>query len=106
MNTAMRLWTRSSFCALSLFLVCFAPRPGLSDCSLTNTGIKPLPEIGLGVYQGFSGGLYPNAGNSRPPAHLAAGLIMATNRIQPLDSHGNPTNTGKIALLSIGMSNT
>lgn len=77
-----------------------------ADCSLTNIGVTPLPELGLAAYEGFSGGLYPNGGNNRPPAHLAAGINIATNQIRPLDAAGNvDTNSGKIVLLSSGMSN-
>src|ERR1051325_3780462 len=78
-----------------------------SDCSLTKLGMKPLPELGLSSYKGYPAGLYPNGANNRPPAHFAAGLFIATNQIQPLNSLGNvDTNSGKIVLLSIGMSNT
>ena len=77
-----------------------------ADCTLTNTGIKPLPEMGYSTRAGFSGGLYPGGANQRPPAHEAAGISIA-NSIKPLDSAGNVnTNTGKIVMLSLGMSNT
>jgi len=81
---------------------CWAP----ADCTLTNTAHTPLPELGYQLYQGYSGGLYPNGANNRPPAHLAAGLDIAVNQIKPLDGLGH-TNiaSGKIVLLSIGMSN-
>src|SRR5205085_7219740 len=85
----------------------FAAFSAHADCSLTVLGLKPLPELGLASYKGFSGGLYPNGGNNRPPSHLAAGLTIATNQIQPLNASGNSdTNTGRVVLLSIGMSNT
>jgi PKD repeat protein len=84
-------------------LICV--RSAVADCTLTNLGIKPLPEMGLGTYLGFSGGLYPGSANQRPPAHEAAGIAIAAS-IQPLDAAGNvDTNTGKIVLLSLGMSN-
>ncbi len=83
------------------------PLAARADCTLTNLGLTPLPELGLKFYSGVSGGLYPNGANNRPPAHLAAGLNIAANQIQPLNSTGNAdTNNGKIVLLSIGMSNT
>src|SRR5262249_23077800 len=78
-----------------------------ADCTVTNTGKIPLPEFGYGLYQGFAGGLYPNGGNNRPPSHLAARMEISTNQIQPLDANRQVnTNSGKIVLLSIGMSNT
>ena len=84
-------------------MVCASP--AIADCSLTNLGIKPLPEMGLGTYLGFIGGLYPGGANQRPPAHETAGTAIAQS-IQPLDAAGNvDTNAGKIVLLSLGMSN-
>jgi PKD repeat protein len=76
-----------------------------ADCSLTNLGIAPLNEMAFATYASNQGGLYPNSLNTRPPAHEAAGIAIA-NAIQPLDSAGTVnTNTGKIGLLSLGMSN-
>ena len=78
-----------------------------ADCTLTNTGITPLNELGLNSYQGFSGGLYPDGADNPPPAHLAAGIEIAQNQVTPRDGAGNvETNTGRIVLLSLGMSNT
>ncbi len=77
------------------------------DCTLTNTGRLPLPEAGHRTYQGYPTGLYPNYANNPPPGHLAAGLSIATNLIQPRDANDNvDPDSGKIVLLSIGMSNT
>src|SRR5207247_1884040 len=94
-----------SICGPALLAVCYTAGTAWADCSLTSLGIKPLPELGLGAYKGYPGGLYPNYANNRPPAHFAAGMMIATNQIQPLGAQGNPTNTGRIVLLSIGMSN-
>jgi hypothetical protein len=59
-----------------------------------------------GQATGFSGGLYPDGSNTRPPAHEAAGLAL-TAQIEPLDADGNPDPTnGRIVLMSLGMSNT
>src|SRR5258708_37038012 len=78
----------------------------LGDCTLTNLGITPINDLGPGLYKGYAGGLYPNGANTRPGAHEAAGLNIATNLIQPLTAVGNvDTTNGKIGLLSIGMSN-
>ena len=67
--------------------------------------IFPLPELTSGTYKGFAGGLYPGGSNLEPPAHRAAGLARA-QAIVPRDTAGNPTPSGKVVLLSIGMSNT
>jgi hypothetical protein len=73
---------------------------------------KPLTELGKFEYvrmeggpTGFTGGLYPNGSNVRPPAHAAAGLAAA-KKIQPLDTTGRPDPNGKIGMISVGMSNT
>jgi hypothetical protein len=87
--------------------VWIAGSTALADCTLTNTDVTPLNELGLNLYQGFSGGLYPNGANNPPPAHLAAAIDIAQNQMKPLDGEGNvDTNNGKIVLLSLGVSNT
>jgi hypothetical protein len=79
---------------------------GHADCTVTNLGIPPLPDL-VGNYKGYIGGLYPSGANRRPAAHEAAGRQIALENIQPRDTNGtvNATN-GRIVLLSIGMSNT
>lgn len=64
----------------------------------------PLIDMGAATYKGFSGSLYPNNSNEMPAAHAQEGLARA-GLIQPLDSAGNPSPTGKVVLLSVGMSN-
>ncbi len=77
-----------------------------SDCSVTSVGITPLSELGAGLYLGqFQGGLYPGGLNTPPPAHEAEGLTRAAD-MQPLDTDGLPSPTGKVVMMSIGMSNT
>src|SRR5437016_9102300 len=89
---------------LTIFAAAFLLR---GDCTLTNLGITPINDLGPGLYKGYAGGLYPNGANTRPAAHEVAGLNIATNFIEPLTGAGNvDTTNGKIALLSIGMSNT
>jgi hypothetical protein len=67
-----------------------------ADCTLTSTGLVPLTDMGRRHYRGFRGGLYP-AGRNRPTAtYLRKGLASA-RRVKPI--------SGKIVLLSIGMSN-
>src|SRR5258708_989811 len=91
----------------ALLLLGAGARPALADCTVTNLGITPLNDLGFGTYKGFTGGLYPNGANQRPPAHDAAGLNIARNEILPRDANGTVnTNSGKIVLLSIGLSNS
>ena len=75
------------------------------NCSNTSVGLSPINDLGTGYFRSFQGGLYPNGFNNRPDTHNDAGLDFAT-KIVPLDTAGNynPT-TGKIVLLSVGMSN-
>ena len=63
-----------------------------------------LTDLGTGAYLGFRGGLYPG-GNEPPPDHAAAGRA-ALERIEPLDPEGRPSSSGRIVLVSVGMSNT
>lgn len=73
----------------------------------------PLSDLGDHEYvrmdgqaTGFTGGLYPNGRNERPPDHEAAGLMMAQN-VVPRDESGTPDPAnGKIGMISVGMSNT
>jgi hypothetical protein len=68
-------------------------------------GVKPLSELGGETYKGQTGGLYGN-GRNEPPPSLATAATAAAARIQPLDAEGKPSPTGKIVLVSFGMSNT
>jgi hypothetical protein len=70
-----------------------------------STGLIPIPQLGKEKYQGEEGGLYPGGRNELPAGHVNAGLELARS-IQPLDAEGAPSASGKIVLLSIGMSNT
>src|SRR6266496_1321191 len=70
-----------------------------------NAGRVPLPELGIGTYKGFVGGLYPAGANVEPTAHAAAGQSRA-QAVVPLDTSGTPSAGGKVVLLSLGMSNT
>jgi len=62
-----------------------------------STGLVPLTDLGMGAYRSEAGGLYPDRANTPPQAHLRAGAGVA-RRIAAVE--------GKIALLSLGMSNT
>ena len=70
-----------------------------------HTGMVALTDFGKGSYKGEQGGLYPGGENTMPPAQLKAGLEQA-RQIVRLDAEGRPSPDGKIALMSIGMSNT
>ena len=70
-----------------------------------STGLVPLPDLATGTYQGEQGGLYPGGQNTPPAAHRKAGLALA-RQVVPLDSEGRPSDNGRIAFLTIGMSNT
>jgi hypothetical protein len=79
----------------------------LTWSAAASTSATPIPLIDMGsqTYKGFSGGLYENGTNSVPADHAKVGSSRAA-LVQPLDRSGNPSPTGKIVLLSIGMSNT
>src|SRR5262249_4942275 len=78
-----------------------------ADCTLTSTGNVPLPDLGPGLYQAFSGGLYPGGNSMRPPAHEAAGVNIGVNNVQPRGPTGSvDLVNGKIVTISVGMSNT
>lgn len=75
------------------------------DCADSTVGLTPLNDLGTGFYQGYQGGLYPDGNNQRPGIHDSAGLALAT-QVVPRANNGEPdTTSGRIVLLSIGMSN-
>jgi hypothetical protein len=66
--------------------------------------LVPINDLGTGYYLGVEeGGLYANGSNVRPAGHDASGVSIA-QAIQPLDSNGNPSPTGKEVFISIGES--
>ncbi len=72
----------------------------------------PLTDLGTREYvrldgqaSGFTGGLYPDGRNNRPPVHEAAGQAIAAT-IVPLNAAGEPDANGRIVMISVGMSNT
>lgn len=68
-------------------------------------GAIPLNDLGGGTYKGFTGGLYPSGSNAIPAAHLTAGM-QRRSEIRRLNAAGQPSATGKIAFISVGISNT
>src|SRR5262245_13098750 len=76
-----------------------------SDCTKTSVQKTPLNDLGAGTYQGEQGGLYASGSNVRPAFHDRD--LDRVGRVQLLDTAGNPDAVGgKIAFISIGMSNT
>jgi hypothetical protein len=73
------------------------------DVPNTSTPMVALNDLGTGTYQGSEGGLYPNGSNVRPASHDSDGVTFA-KAIQPLDSNGNPSPTGKYVLMALGES--
>jgi hypothetical protein len=76
------------------------PEPALS-----RNDQVPLTQVRSGTYLGFEGGLYPGGANEPPPDHVSSGRV-ALRRIEPLNRDGRPSASGKIVLVSVGMSNT
>jgi hypothetical protein len=77
----------------------------LAASALAQTRL-PLNDLGAGMYLGqFQGGLYENGSNIMPADHSTAGMAQAA-LVQPLDGSGNPSASGKIVMISVGMSNT
>jgi hypothetical protein len=64
----------------------------------------PLIDMHSETYKGFKGGLYDGGENILPSDHDLAGMDKLS-LIRPLDRNGTSSSTGKIVLLSIGMSN-
>jgi hypothetical protein len=76
-----------------------------ADCARQTTGLTPIPDLGAGTYKGLQGGLY-GRGTNAPPEPYASEGRRAASEIVPRASSGAADAGGKIALLSIGMSNT
>jgi len=69
------------------------------------TGLIPVTQMTTERYKGQTSGLYGEGRNTPPKAHQAAARKELA-KIQPLDAEGRPSKTGKIVLISLGMSNT
>lgn len=67
-----------------------------ADCSVRQTGLRPLTDMGRFRHRGQLGGLYPGGANKLPRAHLRRGLDAA-RRIRPI--------RGRIGVVGVGMSN-
>ena len=76
----------------------------IADCRLTSTATIPVNDLGRRSYNGVVGGLYPNGTNNPSPAHLNAGINIATNQIKPLNNTGAvDLARGRIVFISVGI---
>lgn len=67
--------------------------------------LKPLTDMTADdKYEGEDGGLY-GKGSNEPPEALKNSTGSALAQIKPLDAGGKPSDSGKIVLVSISMSN-
>lgn len=66
----------------------------------------PLTDFSVGqkYLNSFEGFLYENNSNQPPAEHTSDGLAAAS-RVQPLDTNGMPSTSGKIVVIGFGMSN-
>jgi hypothetical protein len=101
--TVSRTGARAVLLAIALIAVVVASQHDRDARALT--GFTPIMDLGLGTYLGFPGGLYESGVNTPPADHAADGAAHVA-AVQPLDTSGNPSASGKVVLLSIGMSNT
>ncbi len=70
------------------------------------TNDVPMIDMTAGqTYKGYEGNLYPGSLKTAPATHDAEGTKRG-GEIQPLDQNGNPSSSGAIALISVGLSNT
>ncbi|RPJ23233.1 MAG: hypothetical protein EHM35_17485 [Planctomycetaceae bacterium] len=95
----MKIWNHCQHAAIFWLLLCAIVQ------GKETTGMVPVTEMGDGQYKGQTGGLYGHGQNTPSESHLKAAQEQ-TSLIQPLDANGVPSGTGKIVLISLGMSNT
>lgn len=103
-------------CSFLFALALGASAPVVFDCTQTEFGLVALNDLGADEFAlGHLGGLYPGGQNTRPSAHLAAGLAIAENEVvpsipvtpgDPASACTGPDASGRIGLISIGMCNT
>lgn len=90
----------------ALVAILLWPIKAIADCSLTSLGILPLNDQ-TATYKSETGGLYPDASNTRPASHDMSGANIASNEVLPRNGDGAvDLANGKIVMISVGMSNT
>jgi len=67
------------------------------------SALVPITDM-VAPYKGQDGGLYGGGKNTPPEGHLAA-YLKESGKIRPLDAEGQPSDAGKIGLITIGFSN-
>ncbi len=96
---------REIILAIRYFVLVSETSEARQNCSGASVGLTPLTELGTRQYKGFPGGLYPNGQNIPLAAHDSLGRALAA-AIKPRNANGQrDSGSGKIVLLSIGMSN-
>lgn len=76
-----------------------------TEAAKERTGLVPLTEMGKAKYKEQDGGLY-GGGRNEPPARHRQAAVAEAAAVVPRNARGEPSADGKIALVSIGMSNT
>jgi len=100
------LFSETLVIILVLNLIVLIPKSNAQNCSQSSVGFPPINDLGVGIWRGVQGGLYPGGQNIPPIDHYNSGIDIA-NHIVPLDVDGQPDSiNGEIVFLSIGMSNT
>jgi hypothetical protein len=69
---------------------------------ILDTANIPINDLGKGTFQGYQGGLFPGGSNKIPAGDYATDLMRVCRNIQPLDTFGNVSSSGKITFISLG----
>jgi hypothetical protein len=104
-NRAAIIATVALLLALQPWILTGAQAQRGGDCSNNSLGLTPLIDMGDTTYMGFEGGLYPGASNTIPADHQALGLSLM-NYVGPLDGDGQPSESGSIGFMGVGVSTT
>jgi hypothetical protein len=94
------------FAILTLVLLSLCPVSSAQAQLFSATPIMDMPQSDgtCLTYKSFPGGLYENCSDTMPSDHDADGMNISS-QIIPLDVNGNPSSTGKVIFISMGMSN-